>query len=141
MSEPKSNNAAVSHGQRTSIFVVDDEPMLLELAMVILEPLGYQVTTFRDPQQALRAYGKSPPDLLITDYAMHEMNGLALLEGCRKIRPTQKVLLISGTVDESVYSGTKGKPDAFLAKPYTTKQLVEAVKNVLKDSPQPKSAR
>ena len=141
MSEPKSNNAAVSHGQGTSLFVVDDEPMLLELAMVILQPLGYQVTTFRDPQAALREYAKSPPDLLITDYAMHQMNGLALLEACRKIRPKQKVLLISGTVDDSVYASAKGKPDAFLAKPYTAKQLVEAVKDVLKDSPQTKGAR
>jgi len=141
MSEPKSNNSAGSQGQGTSLFVVDDEPMLLELAMVILQPLGYQVTTFRDPQLALKAYGKSPPDLLITDYAMHQMNGLALLDACRKIRPTQKVLLISGTVDESVYSGAKGKPDAFLAKPYTAKQLVEAVKDVLKDCPQPKGSR
>jgi DNA-binding NtrC family response regulator len=141
MSEPKSNNAAVSHTEGTSLFVVDDEPMLLELASVILQPLGYRVATFRDPKLALHDYSKSPPDLLITDYAMHQMNGLALMEACRKIRPEQKVLLISGTVDESIYANVKGKPDAFLAKPYTAKQLVEAVRDVLKDCPQSKGAR
>ncbi len=137
MSEPKSNIA----GKKTSIFVVDDEPMLLELAAVILQPLGYQVTTFRDPELALRAYMKSQPDLLITDYAMHEMNGLALMDACREVRPNQKVLLISGTVDESVYQEVKSKPDAFLAKPYYAKQLADAVRNVLEDGPSPKAAR
>ena len=33
------------------VYVVDDEPMLLELAMVILAPLGYQVQTYRDPEK------------------------------------------------------------------------------------------
>src|ERR1043166_7400169 len=54
------------------IFVVDDEPMLLELAAVILEPLGYHVKTFRDPQSAVEAYNSARPHpaLIITDYAM-----------------------------------------------------------------------
>ena len=141
MSEPKSNNAADSHGGKTSIYVVDDEPMLLELALVILEPLGYQVTTFRNPELALQAFRKSQPDLLVTDYAMHQMNGLALLDGCRKIHPGQKVLMISGTVDESVYTNANSKPDAFLAKPYNAKQLVEAVRDVLKGCSWSKDAR
>ncbi len=141
MSEPKSNNDGASDAEKASLFVVDDEPMLLELASVILQPLGYKVTTFRDPELALRAYSHSPPDLLITDYAMHEMNGLALMEACRKIRPRQKVLLISGTVDESVYGEVQNKPDAFLAKPYYAKQLVEAVRDVLNEGPSATAAR
>jgi CheY-like chemotaxis protein len=141
MSEPNLNNATAGQGETASIFVVDDEPMLLELALVILQPLGYKVTAYRDPELALRAYAQSHPDLLITDYAMHEMNGLALMDACRKIRPEQKVLLISGTVDESVYREVQNKPDAFLAKPYYAKQLVEAVKDVLKEGPPAKASR
>ena len=43
-------------GSPATIFVVDDEPMLLELATAILEPLGFDVRTFHDPKQALAEY-------------------------------------------------------------------------------------
>ena len=42
--------------QRPLIFAVDDEPMLLELLTLVLEPLGFQVKTFRDPASAVRAF-------------------------------------------------------------------------------------
>src|ERR1700682_5462248 len=103
-------NAKANHSGRpkkaaTLIYVVDDEPMLLELASVILEPLGYEVKTFRDAESALKAFtsAKLRPALIITDFAMHAMNGLALIEACRKIQPRQKILLVSGTVDENIY--------------------------------------
>ena len=114
---------------RPLVFVVDDEPMLLELASMIVEPLGFRVRTFRDPVTALREYSLSQPlpVLLITDFAMHQMNGMDLIRDCRKINPRQKVLLISGTVDAMVYRDSPQKPDAFLAKPYQTQELVNAV--------------
>ncbi|HEX5222263.1 MAG TPA: response regulator [Verrucomicrobiae bacterium] len=114
---------------RPLVFVVDDEPMLLELATMIVEPLGFRVRTFRDPLTALREYSLSQPlpVLLITDFAMHQMNGMDLIRDCRKINPHQKVLLVSGTVDAMVYRDSPQKPDAFLAKPYQTQELVNAV--------------
>ena len=46
------------------IYVVDDEPMLLELATVILEPQGYRVKCFRDPELALESFGQANPGLI-----------------------------------------------------------------------------
>jgi CheY-like chemotaxis protein len=114
---------------RTVLYIVDDEPMLLELAAVILEPLGYEVWTFRDPVTAIAAFSKAnpPPALIITDYAMHSMNGLQLVQACRRIRPEQKALLISGTVDEDFFRNDPCQPDEFLAKPYKAKQLADLV--------------
>jgi CheY-like chemotaxis protein len=111
------------------IYIVDDEPMVLELAAVILEPLGYTIATFRAPENALQAFraAESPPVLLVTDYAMHAMNGLELIVACREIRPEQKVLLISGTVGQEVFRDAPVKPNRFLAKPFQSKQLAEAV--------------
>ena len=59
-------------GSPPTIYVVDDEQMLLDLAEMILEPAGFQVCLFRDPQKALAEYiaAQSPPDVLVTDYAM-----------------------------------------------------------------------
>jgi CheY-like chemotaxis protein len=127
----KSNNGERS---RPRIFVVDDEPILLELAEKVLSGLKYEIQTFTNPEIALRTYStaEKPPDLLITDFAMHEMNGLALIRACRRLHPKQKILLISGTVDESVFNGTGVRPDRFLAKPYLPADLTSTVEELLK---------
>jgi CheY-like chemotaxis protein len=115
------------------IYVVDDEPMLLELASVILQPLGYTVKTFHDATSALEAFkaAKPFPVLVITDYSMHAMNGMDLIKACRQIEPRQKIVLISGTVGEDIFRNSDEKPDQFLAKPYHSKQLVDAVESLL----------
>jgi CheY-like chemotaxis protein len=115
------------------VYVVDDEAMLLELARVILEPLGCKIRSFADPESALNAFTEAlpRPDLLITDYAMHRMNGMELIRACRRLEPHQKILLLSGTVGVEVFTGAPSKPDRFLAKPYRAPQLVELVRDLL----------
>src|SRR5215510_10823978 len=135
MSKNTSPNSAGQQRRRALIYVIDDEPMLLELATVVLEPLGYHLKTFRDPDTAIRAFktAEPRPALVITDYAMHTMNGLDLIAACRQLQPRQKILLLSGTVDEHIYRNVPAKPDRFLGKPYQAKQLIEAVKALLPD--------
>ena len=129
MKVPKAETGERGKNRGQSIYIVDDEPVLLELASVILEPLGYTVKTFASPEAALREFGaaESKPDLLITDYAMHNMNGLELATACRRIQPKLKVLLVSGTVGPDICHGAAVQPDQFLAKPYLPKQLIDAV--------------
>lgn len=117
----------------TLIYVVDDEAMLLELAKVILAPLGYQVQTFRDPDAAVKSFSQASvrPDLIITDYSMHNMTGMDLITECKRIHPAQKILLVSGTVGEEVFQQGTVKPDRFLAKPYEVRQLTETIRSLL----------
>ncbi len=115
-----------------TIFVVDDEPMLLDLAVMILQPLGFKVRTFSDPKKALAEYPAAKPALIVTDYAMGEMNGLELVQECRRINPRQKTILVSGTVDEKIYAGVQSKPDRFLAKPYQIPDLIESVQALVR---------
>jgi NAD(P)-dependent dehydrogenase (short-subunit alcohol dehydrogenase family) len=93
--------ATTTHSKtKPLIYIVDDEVMILELATVLLEPLGYAVATFRDPAQALSALAAAAPRpaLIVTDYAMHTMDGMELIAQCRQLVPQQKIALISGTV-------------------------------------------
>ena len=87
MSQSKSSNGA---GQPVTIFVVDDEQMLLDLAAAILQPLGYNVRTFSDPRMALKEFPAAKPVVIVTDYAMGEMNGLDLVRECRRANPAAK---------------------------------------------------
>jgi DNA-binding NtrC family response regulator len=133
MTKPKPDISEPGADSDVVVWVVDDEPMLLELATVILAPLHYQIRTFRDPRSAVRAFKNAQPRpaLIITDYAMHQMDGLALLGACRQVESNQKVLLVSGTVDPNVYANSACKPDRFLAKPYEPQQLIKLVRALI----------
>jgi DNA-binding NtrC family response regulator len=113
-----------------TIFVVDDEPMLLDLAMAILEPLGYDVRTFRDPQMALAEYAKVKPAVVVTDYSMSGMSGIDFIQECKRVNPGQKTILMSGTVDQRIYAHDAAKPDTFLAKPYQVGEFIKSVQDL-----------
>jgi DNA-binding NtrC family response regulator len=115
----------------TTVFVVDDEPMLLELAAIIIKSMGYEVRTFRDPETALKEYILAPPDLVITDYAMGRMSGMDLIRECRRLNPKQKMILISGTVDEHVFADAMVRPDRFLTKPYQFTEFSSCIRELL----------
>jgi CheY-like chemotaxis protein len=112
------------------IFVVDDEPMLLDLAAAILQPLGYEVRTFRDPEVALKEFPKARPVVVVTDYAMGVMSGMDLVRECKRVNPKQKMMLLSGTINEQIYADESAKPDSFLAKPYQVREFVESVQKL-----------
>jgi len=128
-----SNGSKSRNGGKPLIFVVDDEPLLLELASTLLGPLGYRIETFRDAESAVEAFASANPrpDLIVTDYSLHEMNGLQFIRECRRIDADQKILLVSGTVDETIFRNAAAKPDCFLAKPYPAKKFIGTVQALL----------
>ena len=127
MSQSKSSNGT---GKPVTIFVVDDEPMLLDLAAALLQPLGYNVRTFSDPRVALKEFPEAKPAVIVTDYAMGGMNGLDLVRECKRIKPDQKIVLLSGTVDEAIFEGLPHKPDRFMVKPYPVHEFIETIRTL-----------
>jgi len=114
------------------VYVVEDEPLLLELAEVILQQEGFTTMLFFSGEQMLDELrsGKSQPRLLITDYVLGGMNGIELIAESKKIIPALKTILLSGTVDERFAEDQPIKPDKFLPKPYNVRSLVDAVRSV-----------
>ena len=125
------NDAKSKIAGQPTVFVVDDEPMLLELAEAILKPLGYHVRTFRDPELALKEFAAARPEVVITDYAMGRMSGMDLIRECRRINPGQKMILISGTVDEHVFADALVRPDRFISKPYQFTDFSNCIRQLL----------
>src|SRR5688572_7232971 len=115
------------------IYIVDDEPLLLDLAEASLAPGGFTVKKFTDPGEALKSFAKArpKPDVLVTDYAMGKMNGVELLEKCRAHRSDLKCVLLSGTVGAEVVLDAPTKVDRFVGKPYQPETLLELVRRVL----------
>ena len=121
------------------VYIVDDEPLLVDLAEASLAPAGFTVKKFSDPEEALKAFLKArpKPDVLVTDYAMGKMNGLELLDKCREQKPDLKCVLISGTVGAEVVLNAPTKVDRFIGKPYQPESLLELVRRVLGQTPDP----
>ncbi len=106
--------------------------MLLELASLILEPLGFRVRTFRDPHAALEAFtqDQAKPWLLITDFSMQPITGSQLMDHCRDLKPDLKVLMVTGTIEEDIILNSPRKPDGFLPKPYQARELTALVQRL-----------
>jgi DNA-binding NtrC family response regulator len=123
-------NQKNKQGADPVVFVVDDEQMLLDLAEIVLKPAGFSVRTFQDPRKALAEYAVAAPNVFITDYAMDTMNGLDVIKECRRLHPDQKIIMVSGTVDESIYANSEIKPDYFITKPYDPHHLISMVRKL-----------
>ena len=116
-----------------SVFVVDDNAMLVEFAATFLEAAGYKVHRFSDPKAALLAMHEAnpKPSVLVTDYEMGDMNGLDLIQSVHKIHPSLKTLLVSGTADGSISQTHTAKVHGFLGKPYAPVQLQKMVAELM----------
>ncbi len=102
------------------ILVVEDNDTLREGMTAVLEKEGYDVRAESDGAAALRVFEERPADLVITDFRMAGMDGLALLGRIKGLRPETEVMMVTafGTVDLAVEAMKAGAWD-FLPKPFS----------------------
>ncbi len=120
-----------------NILLVDDEPSVLRYTKTLLEIDNYCVETAASGEEALRRMHRGPaPNLIVLDLVMPGMDGLQTLENCKKIRPEQKILMMSCLSDTSkaVQAIKLGASD-YLNKPFQAPQLQGAIRRALGASP------
>lgn len=116
------------------ILVVDDNDDSLQLISKMLATNGFEVATAQNGKEGLTSALKSPPQLIILDIMMPEMNGLEALEELRKHPSTSGVpviLLTAKSHDADVIEGYRVGADYYMTKPFTSKQLLYGVRLVL----------
>jgi PAS domain S-box-containing protein len=122
--EPPATDAAPDvTGQ---VLLVDDEPLLRDLAAQGLTRAGYEVVTAADGEQALELFTRAPDrfGLLVTDLNMPGVDGSQLIAEVRRLRPEQPVVVCSGQPDGAP---TGVERVGWLAKPYTLTELRRTV--------------
>ncbi len=115
--------------ERSRILVVDDDASSRELLARILASDGHSVRTCADGSEALAELGgDSPPDLVVSDIRMAEVDGLQVVDAFRQRSPDTPVVLVTafGNVDGALEAIRRGAAD-YISKPYD----VDAIKLVV----------
>lgn len=123
-----------------TILVVDDEPLIRTLLMLILEQGGYAVFSAENGAEALtiaRRYGDGI-DLVVSDVLMPEMDGATLASRLRVERPALPVLLMSDAYAVEDLGLRKTYP--FLPKPFDLTTFLTVVRHMVEQQPVPAAA-
>jgi PAS domain S-box-containing protein len=121
---------------KARILIVDDEPLLARATARLLRASGYTVYTAETGAEGLRVAREQPPDLVLMDVVLPDMDGL---EVCRRIKADPAlvdayVILLSGlkiTSDEQA-EGLEAGADAYVARPIANRELLARVEALLR---------
>jgi excisionase family DNA binding protein len=117
------------------ILIVDDDARLREFVRVNLEMDGYTVREAADAAEGLAALEEEPPDLILLDVMMPEVDGWEMLRRVRERHgvDTIPVIMFSGKVDEkTAETATERGAQAFIGKPFDPQQLIQSTKQLLR---------
>jgi DNA-binding response OmpR family regulator len=116
------------------VLIVDDEPNIVISLEFLMTQSGYEVCIARDGEEALAQMTAFQPDLVLLDVMLPLRSGF---EVCQKIRENSawnlvKVIMLSAKGrDVEMSKGLALGADAYITKPFSTKELVEQVRSLL----------
>lgn len=116
------------------VLIVDDEPNIVLSLEFLMEEAGYHVRSVRDGREALDAVRQEVPDLILLDIMLPKLDGY---EVCREIRANAawndiRIIMLTAKgreVDQE--KGIAFGADEYITKPFSTREVVERVKNIL----------
>jgi DNA-binding NtrC family response regulator len=116
-----------------NILLVDDEPSVLRYTKTLLEIENYHVETAGSGEEALQRMNRGPaPNLIVLDMVMPGMDGLQTLENCKRLRPEQKIVMISCVNDTNkVVQAMKLGASDYVTKPFLSPQFQGAIRRAL----------
>lgn len=115
---------------KESILIVDDNAVTCEVIQRNLEAEGYQVFTAHSVDNAVEILSRQRVDLLITDYKMPKLTGLDLIKYVRDHLQDIGIIMLTGYGSiNSAVSAMKEGADEYITKPFTDRELLNAVEN------------
>lgn len=114
-----------------SILIVDDSRTTRSFVRSVLESQGYQVTEAENGLLAVEAILEKRPDILMIDMLMPEMDGIEVLEKLNELKINIPTIVLTADIQEQVREECfELGAQAFLNKPSTETDILEAVKNL-----------
>jgi DNA-binding response OmpR family regulator len=119
------------------ILIVDDEPNIVISVEFLMKREGYEVFVARDGEAGLAAIRDQRPDLVVLDVMMPKRDGFEVCEAVRAdpdLAGVRIVMLTAKGREAEVKKGLALGADAYLPKPFSTRELVERVNSLLGDT-------
>jgi DNA-binding response OmpR family regulator len=116
------------------ILVADDEPNIVISLEFLLKREGYTVVIARDGQEAMEAIERERPDLVLLDVMMPKKTGFEVCQDVRTndaLQATKILMLTAKGRDTDVAKGMALGADAYMTKPFATRDLVQKVAEML----------
>ena len=117
-----------------AILLVDDEPNIVMSLEFLMRKNGYQVGIARNGTEALAAIDQTPYDLVLLDVMMPDVDGYQV---CRQLRQrpdraaTKVIFLSAKSQPADVQKGYDAGADLYIPKPFSTRQLMQKVRELL----------
>lgn len=129
---PSSDRPDLWSTVRPHVLIVDDEPGVRDLLMQMLQKDKYRLTAVGDGQAAFRVFSQESVQLLLTDYQLPDIDGIAIIERVLRESPQTSAVIMTGhaSVDLAVKAMKAGASD-FLTKPFVPTLVSMTIKRVL----------
>jgi DNA-binding response OmpR family regulator len=114
------------------VLVVDDDADIRGLLRELLERQGYQVTEAANGRDGLRALYASPPDVVLLDVSMPELDGWETLERIRDVSEVPVAMLTARAAELEKVRGLKGGADDYITKPFGRQELLARIEAMLR---------
>jgi PAS domain S-box-containing protein len=113
--------------------VIDDEELVRYALLALLEELGHEVFQAAAAQEALELLNAHQFDLVFTDLAMPDLDGIALAQKIRDLQPNTKIVLMSGYSLDAVLARVQGTNciDAPMSKPFRLDEVQSVIKDLM----------
>lgn len=130
MSTPPAPAATQESAPR--VLVVEDDDVIREATTVSLTRLGFEVTAVADGASALARFRTAPPDAVVTDVMLPELDGVSLTRSIRE-QSTVPVLMISARGDDiDVIAGLEAGADDYVTKPFRSNVLAARLRALMR---------
>jgi two-component system response regulator ChvI len=116
----------------STIALVDDDRNIQESVSIALENEGWNVRTYNDGAEALRALTAQPADLIVLDIKMPRMDGMEMLGKLRRTSQVPVIFLTSKDDEIDEVLGLKMGADDYIRKPFSQRLLIERIRALLR---------
>jgi len=123
-----------------SILIVDDEPNLRHSLSYALRQEGYEVAAAEDGERALELFRTAKPDLVVLDVMLPKMDGLAVCRAIRRESDVPVIMLTARGTELDTIVGLEVGADDYLAKPFSTRELIARIRAALRRAAGPRRA-
>jgi CheY-like chemotaxis protein len=120
----------IENSMSAKIMVVDDNSVVRDVVSLMLSLLGHEVSSADSGENGLNIFRANIFDIVLSDYEMPGMDGVALACSVKRSAPRTRVVIMTGAGRETVFSRKSTAVDQVISKPFTLAEIDETIQGL-----------